>query len=411
MQKQNTIIQLLAICVKWRKRIFWQVFFVCLIALLLLLIVPEWYRSNAKIIPPSEEENTSAISTLISQIPIPSSLLGMAGVSNGASMSMAILQSRTIMESTVNRFNLAKRYRAKDIEKATKILRKRSAFDMDEEGTISLSVSEPTSYFHSKTSRLKTKQLVRDVTNYFISQLDSINRNLLNQKARNIRQFYEKRYAENLNTLTTMEDAFRLFQEKHGTIAMPEQTVATIEAAAQVKAEIMSKEIELGVLKQYFGNNNINTIKAQAEADNLKKQYDNLYQENGADKNKLFPAFQKIPTYGLEYARFVRDIKVQVILVELLLHQLEQARLQELKDTPTIQVLDQANLPVKKTKPLRAITLILTFMFSFLLSAILAVAMEKFQDIQSKRNPDYETVNWMIRELKGDLAKLRLRRK
>lgn len=410
MQKQNYLINTLAVCVKWRKIIFWQVLLVCIITIGLLFIVPEWYRSTAKIIPATEEENSTIISSLISQLPIPSNLLGMAGASGNATLSMAILESRTIMEATVNRFGLVRRYKAKDIEKAAKILRKRSHFELDDEGTISISFTDRTRYFHSKSNANQTRILVRNITNNFVSQLDSMNRNLLNRKARDIRQFYEKRYAENMDTLKVMENAFRRFQEKNGTIALPEQTIATIQAAAQLKADIISKEIETGILKQYFGSNNFTTIKNQSELDGLRGQYESLFLENALEPNKLLPAFQKIPSYGLEYARYIRDIKVREILVTLLLQQLEQARLQELKDTPTIQILDSANLPIKRDKPRRAITLILTFLFSFLFSTMLALSMERIREMNLKKSGEEETIRWMIREFKGDINKLRFRK-
>ena len=410
MPKQNSILDVLVICVKWRKAIFWQVAVVCLIALVLCMTVPEWYKSEAKIIPPTEEGGPSFLSSLISQIPMPTSFLGLAGASNTASLSMAILQSRTMMESVVNRFDLVNRYKAKNVEKAVRRLRKRCAFNLDEEGTISISVKDPTPFFHPRLATEKTKLLVRDMADFMIGQLDSINRTLLNQKARFIRQFYEKRYQENFAALQTEEEALRTFQEKFGTVALPEQTIAAIEAAAQLKADIMAKEIEIDILKQNFGTKNVNTMKAQASLESLNRQYNGLYGGNGMDKNKLLPAFQKIPSYGLEYARHIRNIKVQEILVELLLQQLEQARLEELKDTPTIQVLDSASLPIKRTSPQRALIMIATFLFSATVSGFLVVAADKIRELRSKKSSASETLHWIWDELSSDLKKIRFKR-
>jgi tyrosine-protein kinase Etk/Wzc len=410
MPKNDYLLDTLALCVKWRKAICLQVAGVCLIALVFCFMVPEWYKSEARIIPPSGEEGTSFLSSLMSQIPLSSSLFGMAGMSSSASLSMAVLESRSMMESTVQAFDLVRRYRAKNIEKAVRILKKRCAFNLDEKGIIRISVAEKTRYFHSAETTRQTKSMARDMVTFMVNRLDSVNRTLANEKARGIRIFYEKRYSENLALLQSYEENLRRIQEKYGTVALPQQTIAAIAAAARMKADLMAKEMEIGVFNQNFGPNNTNTRKAQVELDYLKIQYNRLYREDPLDPDKLLPGFQSIPSYALDYARSIRNIKVQEILVELLLNQLEQARLQELKDTPTIQVLDPANLPVKKTRPQRALVMVLAFLFSMTFSMFTAVLVEKTRGMKNDKSPRSETFRWMARELSGDLKKLRLKK-
>jgi uncharacterized protein involved in exopolysaccharide biosynthesis len=315
-----------------------------------------------------------------------------------------------MLESTVRAFDLTRRYRAKNIEKAAKILKKRCAFNLDEKGIIRISVTEKTSLFHSAEATRQTKALARDMVAFMVNRLDSVNRTLANEKARGIRIFYEKRYSENLALLQSSEDGLRRLQEKHGTVALPQQTLAAISSAARLKADMMAKEMEIGIFNQNFGPNNANTQKSQVELDYLRQQYNRLYREDPLDPNKLLPGFQSIPAFGLDYARSIRNIKVQEILVELLLNQLEQARLQELKDTPTIQVLDPPNLPIKKTRPLRALIMALAFIFSAGFSMFVAVLAEKTRSLKTDRSPQSETIRWMARELSKDLEKIRLKK-
>ena len=62
---------------------------------------------------------------------------------------------------------------------------------------------------------------------------------------------------------------------------------------------------------------------------------------------------EKMPPLALDYARLLRDVKVQEAVYELLVAQYEEARIQETKDTPTVEVLDPARKPQKKVRPVR----------------------------------------------------------
>ena len=63
----------------------------------------------------------------------------------------------------------------------------------------------------------------------------------------------------------------------------------------------------------------------------------------------------------------MRDFKVQETLFELLTKQYEISKINEARNTSTIQVLDHATVPDKKSKPKRAlIVFLITFSAGFL---------------------------------------------
>lgn len=67
--------------------------------------------------------------------------------------------------------------------------------------------------------------------------------------------------------------------------------------------------------------------------------------------DRLHPAMVTVPSLALDYGRLMRELKVQETLYTLLTSQLEQAKLAEARDTPTVQVLDPAIPAEKKSKP------------------------------------------------------------
>ena len=91
----------------------------------------------------------------------------------------------------------------------------------------------------------------------------------------------------------------------------------------------------------------------------------------------VFIATSQVPELGLQYARLMRDFKVQETLYELLTKQYEVAKINEAKNTSTLQVLDDAFVPDRKSKPKRALMVLLaTFAVGFL--AVLAAFVREF---------------------------------
>jgi tyrosine-protein kinase Etk/Wzc len=86
-----------------------------------------------------------------------------------------------------------------------------------------------------------------------------------------------------------------------------------------------------------------------------------------------------VPEAGLEYLRGFRDVKYHETVFELLSRQFELAKIDEARDSSLIQVLDQAVVPEKKSKPHRSWIALAGLIFGFLLGVGLALLRDFFQ--------------------------------
>jgi uncharacterized protein involved in exopolysaccharide biosynthesis len=120
----------------------------------------------------------------------------------------------------------------------------------------------------------------------------------------------------------------------------------------------------------------------------------------------VFPPFQKIPEYGVKYVRLYRDIKLQELLLEFILPQYEQARIQEAKDTPTIQVIDEAVLPIRKSKPKRALIVLFSVLFAFTASTLYVLWKERLDDMRNRKDDTSRKIDWMKGQLQGDWKRI-----
>ncbi len=359
---------LLRLLYREKIKIIIVVFSVALVSALFSLLIGQYFRARTTIMPPLEDDSMNNIGALVSNLPLRA--LGLGTTANSSELFVTILQSRIVMEATALKFDLPKRYHKKNMEKTIRELRRHVGTQIHDDGSITLFAEAGTPWLAGKQDKEEARLLARDMANFFISQLDSVNRSLRSQRGRSTRQFIEKRYLQNMRDLRDAEEALKDFQEKHGVLSLPDQARATIEAAAELKAQMIAKEVEIGVLTRSFGENHAQVVQAKNGLRMLQQEYDNLRKPLATGKeagktreSDVFIQLDDMSELGIQYARLFREITLQETLLEFLLPQYEQAKIEEAKNTPSLQVLDPAVKPIRKHRPKRAMIVIF---YSFL---------------------------------------------
>jgi uncharacterized protein involved in exopolysaccharide biosynthesis len=137
----------------------------------------------------------------------------------------------------------------------------------------------------------------------------------------------------------------------------------------------MQKEIELAVASGTFDENNTVVKQIKNELWNLKIKYKEFFTEDSSDK--LMPNFHRIPEVGVKFAKLERQIKYYVKLIEYLGPQYEKAKIDELKNVSTIQIIDRATRPERKDKPKRSRIVLAFFALTALVSSYYAYFKER----------------------------------
>ncbi|MCD6117546.1 hypothetical protein J7K93_11060 [bacterium] len=407
MNDRKRSVDYLYIFIKWRKFIIINALVVAVAAAAVSLVVPRWYTSKSVIMPPQEETQGLGFSNLLNSLPFGS--LGLTGLSEGTSRVLAIFDSRTLMESVAQKFDLMILYKEKNMEETIKELRKHVKVNVNEEGTISLAVEASTPFFASSSKDQEARILARDMNTFLIQKLDSLNKVLKAESARNTRIFIEKRYFQNLSDLTKAEQELKTYQEEQGAIALPEQITATIAAVSDIEGQIVAKEVELNVMQKYMGSSHTEIIRLKNEIAALKNKFNDI--NTGSDgssvkRDDVFLPLQKLPDLALNYARLYRSVKIQEKIQEFLLPQYEQAKIQEAKNTPTVQVLDRAVIPIKRSKPKRAVFVMFFSFLSCLLSCIYVLFIEYVEQVKNSPAMDFKKEKEIIHIISNDFIGL-----
>jgi len=317
-------------------------------ALALLLSAPvAWhypkYESTAQIMPPDSGSSSlaSIVPAAISKSP---GLMGLAGDLMGVKSTSAVfarvLQSRTVLDHLIDRFDLRKKYRLSTWEDTRKKLVSRTVIVEDKKsGVITISFQD------------HDPDLAAAITNAYVEELGSVLANVSTSAARRERIFIEQRLADENKSLQDAEQQFSQFASTNMALDVPEQTKVTVEAAARLQGELIATKAQLEALKQTYTEENIRVKSAQAHVNELERALGRINSGRAVgvqDPSNPYPSVKNLPLLGAKWSDLYRNTKIRETVVELLTQQYEMARIQEAKEIPSPKVLDPASKPERR---------------------------------------------------------------
>ena len=352
-------LEILLVLAREKKLILQITFAGTLLATIIVFVIPKMYTATATILPP--QQNQSVLNTLIGQVGGAATLdLRDLGLKNPSDVFVAMLKSRTVEDSLVNRFDLRKIYNVKRYQDARKKLEKRSEIDPEKEGLISIQVSD------------RDPKRAAAIANAWVDELRLLNQSLNLTEAAQRRAFFEQKLTSEREDLTEAEAALKQLQEKTGLIQPDAQTRALVGAVAELRAQVAAKEVQLQSLRTYGTENNPEVKRVERELAELRAQSAKLSQmeRSGADvgEGNLQVPTRRVPEANLDYLRVARELKYHESLYDFLAKQLEAARIDEAKNAVLVQVVDKAVEPERKSSPKRLLIVAVTAITSFLLA-------------------------------------------
>jgi capsule polysaccharide export protein KpsE/RkpR len=343
-----------------RRQIFRWVLLGFVLSLIVVWRYPK-YESTAQIMPP--DSGGSGLASLVPALSKSPGLIGMAGDLMGMKSTSAIfarvLESRTVQDNLINRFDLRKRYGKSYMEDARKKLSTRTSISEDKKsGVIAISVRD-----HDGA-------LAAELANAYVEELGSVMAKVSTSAARRERIFIEGRLADENSNLQDAERQFSQFASANMALDVPEQTKVTVEAAARLQGELIAAKAQLEGLKQTYTDENIRVKSVQAHVNELERELAKINSgraPNVQDPTSPYPSVKNLPLLGVKWADLYRQTKIRETVVELLTQQYEMARIQEAKEIPSVKVLDPASIPERREPSWKVIIPLGT-----LLSALLA---------------------------------------
>ncbi|MBP6264497.1 MAG: hypothetical protein KA240_16325 [Nitrospira sp.] len=341
------------------------------------LLLPNVYESTSSVLPQLESKEGGALAALLAS-PAAGGMaqnlgLGLPGLpTTPTDVFVSILKSRLMADDVINKFNLMDRYREKTMVETRKELEDHLRITVTKEKVIKVAVED------------EDPQVAADMANYYVSNLDRLNRTVIVNKAGQNRAFLERRLNETMESMAKAEEALRDFQAKNKTVAVEAQAKVMIEAAAMIQGQITAQEVQLQVMGGYLSPDNPDLARIRSNVEELKKQLATMGSGKDAkgmlSSERLHPAMVAVPDLALQFGRLFRQVKVQETLFTLLTSQHEQAKIAEARDTPTVQVLDQAVPADKRTRP----RILLNVAVAGVLALVIGIFLAFFLDYRAR---------------------------
>lgn len=383
--------------IKKRSRLIWTLF-LCVVtaAIIVSLIMTPTYQAKATLMPvESSQGRISAALGFLQNIPIVGGAVGGALGKTATDKLLSILNSRTVTENVIKSLDLTKvlfkdqRDWKKEIvgflfppkpptlQKTVELLQKKLVkITDDRKGLIAISVE------------YKDPELAANIANEYLTALQNfLNSSAISMAKRN-RIFLEKQLQLTKQDLKAMEESLKDFQTSKKIAALDAQSEAAIKALAELKTQIITREVHLGALREFATAQHPDVKKIEDELRELRQQLKRLEEGSASPKVQesigAFLTLSEAPTVGLEYARKKRDALIQQKVFELLTQQYELAKIEEAKDEIAFQVIDLAIPPEKPVKPKIALNVILAGVTSLFLGILLVFFLEYLEKMRAK---------------------------
>lgn len=323
------------------------------IGLAIALLTTPMFTANTVILPPQQQ--ASAASAMLSQLGGLASLAGgAAGIKSPDEQYVAFLKSARLQSELIAQYRLKERYEEDSLEDTRKVLAKRVMVASDKKtGLITISVDDEDPKFAALLANAHVPALSRMMGSLALSE------------AQQRRVFFEKQLEKTQNDLNSAEIGFRQDQQRGGIVATEALAETSVKAGAALRAQIAQKEVQLQALRSFATDQNPDLQRAASELGALRGQLRQLEQGGGSVGSS--------PTTGMQAVKSYRDVKVLQAKLEVMVKQYEMARLDEAREGPLLQVVDSATTPEKKSKPKRALILILATLVAGFLGLLFAL--------------------------------------
>jgi tyrosine-protein kinase Etk/Wzc len=344
-----------------------------LTALIVFLVLQPTYTANAVFLPPQSLPG-SAMSQLAGQLGslgAVGALGGLSGLKSTGDIYIGILSSRTIADTLIKRFDLQSVYKTKRLSDTEAALKDNTKFVSGKDSLVTVSVVD------------RDPRRAADLANGYLDALYEQNGRLVLTESGQRRIFFEQQLAREKDALADAEVELKRTQEQTGMIAPIGQTTSEVEAMQELRAQITSREVELGVLRQSSTEQNPEVVRIQTEIEGLQEHLRKL--ENDSSKRtpgSVEAPMTKVPEFALEYVRKQREVKYHETLFELLARQYEAARLDESREAPLLQVVDKAIVPDRKSGPHRALLTLVGIFLGFLAGVFWVILRRAFTNLR-----------------------------
>ncbi len=337
------------------------------------LLLPKWYASSTNLVPSnSSQDNSSVAGSAISSTLKEFGLTKMTGSGSQDQYSyIVILQSRSVVDSIINKYELHKVYDIpkKDMIDLRKAFLNNVEINYEKEGNYIITVWD---IDRNRAANI-ANDYVQIANNHFLD--------LFRQDNKLSKDYFELRIQTIDSILISLGNKLNKFSKQTQLFSPEDQAQSVAKALAEMKAEQVKYEIYYNFYKTNYGEN-----------DAMAQSYKNIGAEITDKLNSLQtqPGFagnfslSEASSVGLEYLKLYTEFEAYTKVKAMILSMMEKIRTDEIKNIQNLLVVDKAIPSDKKDKPKRAFVIAGSTFGMFILGVLIIFFINYFKEISTQ---------------------------
>jgi len=331
------------------------------VGLAVALLLPPIYTARTTLLPPQQSQ--SSASAVAASLGALAATAGVAGaIKAPEELYVGLLKTDAVANALIERFKLKERYDQSTLVEVRRELAQNVRVSADRKSTL-ISVEADD----------KDPAFAAQLANAYAEELRKLMGRIAVTDAAQRRLFFEQQMTKAKDELARAEMAVRQAQDQSGLVSVDAQTQTMIGAAAQIRGQIVAREVQVQALRPYAGPENPDLKRLLSELASLRSQLERM-EGGGATPRNGKATDGKDAKDALANVRLFRELKYQEAIYSAMLQQFQLAKADEARDAPLLQQVDVATAPDRKSKPRRAfivlgalaVGLMLGLLFAFL---------------------------------------------
>ncbi len=356
---------------------------------LIAFLIPARYTATTVLLPPQQGSASSMLMSQLSSMgTMASAAAGDLGLKNPNDMYVALLKVEPVEQAMVQQFRLKAEYRSRTNTDARKALEKHvDVTNGVKDGLIGIAVTDA------------DPRRAADMANAYVADFQSFSKKAAISEASQRREFFSQQLIEAKDNLDNAEVALKKAEQTKGLVQIGGQSMALIQSAASLRAQIAAKQVEIRAMRSYAGDHNADLMLSEQQLAGWQAELGRVTGSSSGSGDGPMLSGNQVPDVELLYAKKVRDVKYYETIFDLFAKQFEMAKLDEAREGSRMQVMAAATVPDKRSGPPRLLIIIGFILGGFLLASVSSVFAEGFRDL--RRDPQHwAQVNELVRQFR-----------
>lgn len=363
---------------------------VCLIAAVATsvytLIVKKQWASWALLMVPGEQTSGFGLGSLVGM-----DLSGFGGgmlddllpaQSGGADITIVqqVLVSRPILEQIILKYDLVARLNAPNMERTIERFTKRVSVTLTPENLLLVSVKAE--------SRTESAAMVQDLIDLSNRQLSI----MVTSRARRARIETERSLSVAYDSLTGANARLEAFRSQTGFL-VPEQGGMMVSLLSEMQQELILAGSELSSISSGVSSRSSSWARASARYEYLHEAVSGQITGEGTGL-MAFPPLDSLPSMIRRYEELFLEVETRRMVYLLLRQELENLRIEESRESPTIEVLIPPTPAHERVFPRRTTRVLMVTALAFVLSVGWIITFEWFRSVMRGGSGTFWRETW-----------------